>query len=598
MKRSTLFQSLNVRRTPQWAALRQYGTLFATYLGPQWFRVACMGLLLLASIALDLVGPQIIRVFIDTVQHNGTTRALTMAALFYLGAAIGSRLVSACASYFSENVGWTATNRMRADLTRHCLNLDRSFHAAHTPGELLERIDRDVEQLADFFSQFVIRILGSGILMLGVLVLMARENIWFGVVMGTYLLLSNVLLTRVQHVAIAYYKLHLQAQAELSGFWGEVLSSLEDIASSGAARYVLRRYARLQHRENAAEVKRTGFWAGFEITGITLDVLSLLLVMLLSSFYFVHGQLSIATVVMLLLYTGQLLDHAYDIAEQLGTFQQAAASLERINELYHTHSRVQDGPGVSFPAGPLAVHFEAVSFAYEPPQTVLHDISFQLAAGEVAGVIGRTGSGKTTLSRLLMRFYDPTSGVILLGGQDLRQARLAEVRTHIGLVTQDVQLFRGTVRDNLTFFDESITDQRILEAIEHLGIRAWYDRLPQELDSELGSDGGGLSAGEAQLLASIRVFLQDPQVLILDEATSRLDPATEQALTQATQRLLVGRTALVIAHRLSTVERADRILVLADGRILEYDARQTLARDPTSHYSQWLRLGNPEEMLA
>ena len=598
MKRSPLFQSRNVRRTPQWSALRQYRTLFATYLGPQWFRVACMGLLLLGSIALDLVGPQIIRIFIDTVQQNGTTQALTIAALFYLGAAIGGRLVSACASYFSENVGWNATNQMRSDLTRHCLNLDHSFHAAHTPGELLERVDHDVEQLADFFSQFVIRILGSGILMLGVLVLMARENIWFGVVMGVYLLLSNVLLTRVQHVAIGYYKLHLQAQAELSGFWGEVLSSLEDIASSGAARYILRRYARLQRRENAAEVKRTGFWAGFEITGISLDVLSLLLVMLLCSFYFVQGQLSIATVVMLLLYTGQLLDHAYDIAEQLSIFQQAAASLERINELYHTRSRVQDGPGVSFPAGPLAVSFEAVSFAYEPPQAVLHDISFQLAAGEVAGVIGRTGSGKTTLSRLLMRLYDPTSGVVLLGGQDLRQARLAEVRTHIGLVTQDVQLFRGTVRDNLTFFDESITDQRILEAIEHLGIRAWYDRLPQGLESELSSDGGGISAGEAQLLASIRVFLQNPQVLILDEATSRLDPATEQALTKATQRLLVGRTVLVIAHRLSTVERADRILVLADGRILEYGARQTLARDPTSHYSQWLRLANPEEMLA
>lgn len=301
---------------------------------------------------------------------------------------------------------------------------------------------------------------------------------------------------------------------------------------------------------------------------------------------------------MLLLYTGQLLDHAYDITEQLSTFQQATASLERINEIYHTQPRVQDGPGVNFPAGALSVRFEHVSFAYENAQTVLHDITFQLAAGKVMGLIGRTGSGKTTLIRLLMRFYDPTSGSVFLGEQNLRQARLDNLRARIGLVTQEVQLFRGTLRDNLTFFDESITDQRILQAIEQLGIGAWYERLAQGLNTELSSDGGGLSAGEAQLLACLRAFLYDPQLILLDEATSRLDPATEKMLTQATRRLFAGRTALVIAHRLSTVEHADHIMALAEGRVLEYGERKTLANDPTSHYSKLLQLANPEEMLA
>ncbi|MBO0778057.1 MAG: ABC transporter ATP-binding protein [Ktedonobacteraceae bacterium] len=597
MKRSHVFQSLAAHNSPTRVTLRQYGTLFTTYLGPQWFRVVCMTLLLIGSIVLELLGPQIIRIFIDAVQHNGNGQVLTIIALLYLGAAIGSRLVSACASYFSENVGWNAINQLRADLTRHCLNLDRSFHTAHTPGELLERVDSNVEQLSTFFSQFVIRILGSGILMLGILVLMARENIWFGVTMGMYLLLSNVVLTSLQKVAMVYYKRHLQAQAELSGFWGELLSSLEDIASSGAARYMLRHYSHLQRRENSAELKRTAFWVGFEGTGMSLEALSMLVVLILSASFFVQGRFSIATVVMLLIYTLQLLDHAYDIAEQLSTFQQATANLERINEIYHTQSRVQDGPGMHFPAGALAVCFEDVSFAYENGQTVLHHISFQLVAGETVGLIGRTGSGKTTLTRLLMRFYDPTSGSVLLAGQDLRLARLDDLRTRIGLVTQEVQLFRGTLRDNLTFFDESLSDQRILQAIEQLGIDEWYAGLPRGLDTELSSNGGGLSAGEAQLLACIRVFLQDPQLIILDEATSRLDGATEKALGEATERLLAGRTVLVIAHRLSTVERMDRILVLADGRVLEYDRRKTLANDPTSHYSQLLQRTNSEGML-
>lgn len=597
MNISKVFQARK-RRAASRVTLRQYGMLFATYLGPQWFRVICMALLLTGSIILELLGPQIIRTFIDTVQSKSPASVLTFIALLYLGATIAGRLVSAGASYFSENTGWNATNRLRADLAHHCLNLDRSFHAAHTPGALLERVDSDVEILADFFSQFVIRILGSAFLMLGILALMARENIWFGAVMALYLLLSNIVLTHVQKVAISYYKLHLQAQTELSGFWGEVFSSLEDIASSGAARYILRRYFRLQRQEDAAELKRTAFWAGFENTGMALEALSLLAVLLLSALFFVQGRFTIATVVMLLLYTGQLLDHAYDITEQLSTFQQATASLERINEIYHTESRVQDGPGVNFPAGALSVRFEDVSFAYENAQTVLHDISFQLAAGKVMGLIGRTGSGKTTLIRLLMRFYDPTSGSVFLGEQNLRQARLDNLRARIGLVTQEVQLFRGTLRDNLTFFDESITDQRILQAIEQLGIGAWYERLAQGLNTELSSDGGGLSAGEAQLLACLRAFLHDPQLILLDEATSRLDPATERMLTQATRQLFAGRTALVIAHRLSTVEHTDHILVLAEGRVLEYGERKTLAGDPTSHYSKLLQLASTEETLA
>lgn len=598
MNITQVFATRKHRSTPARVTLCQYGKLFAAYLGPQWFRVVCMALLLLGSIALELLGPQLIRTFIDTVQSTNRTQAWAIPALFYLGAAIGGRLVSACASYFSENVGWNATNQLRSDLMQHCLNLDRSFHAAHTPGELLERIDSDVETLADFFSQFVVCILGSGLLMLGVLVLMAREQIWFGVVMGIYLLLSNVVLTLVQKVAISYYKLHLQAQAELSGFWGEVFTSLEDITASGAARYILRRYFHLQRQENAAELKRTAFWAGFENTGVILEALSLLGVLILSAFFFVQGRFTIATVVLLLLYTGQLLDRSYDIAEQLSTFQQATASLERIHEIYYTRSRVQDGPGVAFPTGALAVSFEHVSFAYETAQTVLHDITFQLAAGDIVGLIGHTGSGKTTLTRLLMRFYDSTSGSVFLGGQDLRQARLDDLRARIGLVTQDVQLFHGTLRDNLTFFDESIPDQRILQAIEQLGISAWYERLPQGLNAELGNEGSGLSAGEAQLLACIRIFLQDPQLIILDEATSRLDPATEKMLTQAMQRLMVGRTALVIAHHLSTVEHVDYIMTLAEGRVLEYGARKTLADDPTSHYHKLLQLANTEEMLA
>lgn len=246
MKLFRLFRSLASRNSPTRVTLRQYGTLFVAYLGPQWFRVSCMVFFLVGSIVLELLGPQLIRAFIDTVQRNSSIQTLTGIALIYLIVALASRLVAACASYFSEDVGWNATNRLRADLVRHCLNLDRSFHTIYTPGELLERVDGNVETLANFFSQFVIRMIGSSLLMLGVLALLTWENFWLGALMSVYFLASNGILAYVQKRALVYYKLHLQAKAALSGFWGEVFTALEDIASSGAARFILSRYFHLQ----------------------------------------------------------------------------------------------------------------------------------------------------------------------------------------------------------------------------------------------------------------------------------------------------------------------------------------------------------------
>ena len=213
------------------------------------------------------------------------------------------------------------------------------------------------------------------------------------------------------------------------------------------------------------------------------------------------------------------------------------------------------------------------------------------------GLLGRTGSGKTTLSRLLFRLYDPTHGVVRLGNIDLRQAKLADLRRHVGMVTQSVQLFRASIRDNLTFFDPGINDDEILGVIEEMGLLGWYEGLPRGLDTMLESGGGGISAGEAQLLTLTRMFLKDPGLVILDEASSRLDPATENRIERAVDKLLANRTGIIIAHRLATVQRAHDIIILEDGRISEYGERQRLANDSHSRFSQLLQTGL-QEVLA
>jgi ATP-binding cassette subfamily B protein len=219
----------------------------------------------------------------------------------------------------------------------------------------------------------------------------------------------------------------------------------------------------------------------------------------------------------------------------------------------------------------------------------------------VLGVLGRTGSGKTTLTRLLLRLYDPESGVIRLGDTDVRDAPFAALRAAVGLVTQDVQLFGATVRENITLFDDAVPDARVEAALSRLGILDWVAALPRGLDTELAPGGGGMSAGEAQLLAFARILLRDPGLVILDEAASRLDPLTERRLERAIDHLLRGagaqRTAIVIAHRLSTVQAADDILILEDGAVAEVGPRMALAADPASRFSRLLRAGL-EEALA
>jgi ABC-type multidrug transport system fused ATPase/permease subunit len=249
-------------------------------------------------------------------------------------------------------------------------------------------------------------------------------------------------------------------------------------------------------------------------------------------------------------------------------------------------------------AGRGAVELRDVAFRYprlapdDQAPLALDGVSFRLEPGRVLGVLGRTGSGKSTLARLVARLYDPTAGRVLLGGVDLAAMRLEELRQRVGLVTQEVQLFRASLRENVTLFDPSLPERRVLEALETIGLGEWLRRAGG-IEAEL--DPAGLSAGEAQLVAFARLFLRDPELVVLDEASSRLDPATERLLERAVDRLLEGRSAIVIAHRLATVERADEILILERGRVIEHGPRAALAADPRSRFGELLALGLERE---
>jgi ATP-binding cassette subfamily B protein len=279
------------------------------------------------------------------------------------------------------------------------------------------------------------------------------------------------------------------------------------------------------------------------------------------------------------------------VSRQVEQLQVAIAGGRRVLALLALTSEVVDGDGAPLPSGPLAVAFDHVGFGYGADPDVLHDVSFAIAPGEVLGVVGRTGSGKSSLAKLLVRLHDPRAGHVSVGGADIRTLRRSELRNRVALVTQEVRVMRASVRDNLTLFDPSIDDAAIEAAIHQLGLGSWFAALPDGLDTLVREGGAGLSAGESQLLSFGRAFLADPAVVILDEASSRLDPATEVILEQAVDHLLEGRTAIVIAHRLSTLERCGSVCVLDHGRVVEYGDRATLAADASSRFGLMLRAG-------
>jgi ATP-binding cassette subfamily B protein len=682
--------------------LKQYWNLLVSYLRPQWPTVTTLAVLILGGTGLQVVNPQIMRRFIDIARAGTTTDTLSRIAALFIGIALVQQAISVLSVYLGEKVGWTATNALRTDLADHCLRLDMSFHNARTPGEMIERVDGDVTALSNFFSTFVVQLLGNALLLVAVLALLYRETWWVGLAFTGLTVASLLILWRCRNIAVPRWDETRQAAADLFGFLEERLAGTEDIRSCGAKAYVMLRFyglVRIFYRKELA----AALGANIMVSAIhTLFAVTSALALGVGGWLFRRDAITIGTVYMLFHYSFMLMQPIVRITWQMRDLQRAGAGVKRVRELIETETKILDREeagrisslsrqndevtgrsalrlahtvpvscredlccaptvvgrqsAVYLPSGPLAVTFQDVSFGYDvssrteegeqaspgdnghaSPQDdgseetekemVLHDLSFHVRPGAVLGLLGRTGSGKTTLTRLIFRLYDPDSGAIRLGAQhlahssarepsaddgsngdgdrpevpgtlvDIRELPLADLRQRVGMVTQEIQLFHATVRDNLTFFNPNIPDERIMHVIDELGMGEWYASLPEGLDTELESGGGGLSAGEAQLLAFARIFLRDPGLVILDEASSRLDPATEHLIERAVDRLIERRTAIVIAHRLGTVQRADEILILEEGRICEHGARTALAGDPDSRFYSLLQTGL-EEVLA
>ena len=602
-----------------------YYNLLKTYLAPYKGQVLILAVAIFINLGMQLLIPQIMRTFIDSVIAGAALNFLARLGILFLVTAIFQQGMAILSTYFTQNIGWYATNALREDLTRHALNLEMRFHKAHPPGEMISRIDSDITTLNDFFSQFLLKLVGNGILVIAVLVILYLEDWRIGLVLTVFALVTLLVLTRFRNIAVPHWEAERIAEANFFSFLEERLGGTVDIRANGGRAYTLRQFfARIQ--EMFQRAIKAGLMVNYMLnTMFLIFALGNAISLGVGGALYLNGMITIGTVYIVYQYNRMLEYPLEDISRQLSNVQKSLASVKRIYELFETKGEavyLQDVPMQILPpeGAPLGIQFEHVSFYYDdsdqssknqgdssdhhPTENVLEDINFTLRPGEVLGLLGRTGSGKTTLTHLLFRLYHPQTGSIKLtlpnthqAVTDIQDISLPVLRNRIGMVTQNIELFHATVRNNLTFFDRSIPDEHILTWIHELGLGRWYAGLKEGLDTVLESGGSGLSAGEAQLLAFTRIFLRNPGLVVLDEASSRLDPATEHLVERAVEKLTTNRTALIIAHRLKTLEHADKIMILEKGRMIEFGNRLDLALDPKARFNHLLRKGM-DEVLA
>lgn len=576
---------------------KNHSKFILKYIKTQKFMVSLLILVSLVNIGMQLINPQISRYFLDEAIKGNIGKNLTIAALMFIVVAFITQIFSVLVSYIGQKVAWKATNDIRVELIEHCIDLDMSFHKEHKSGEFIERVDGDVSQIFDLFSNIIINVMNSLLLLLGILIILFIENLLIGFSFTILSTFAIYVLWNVKSKTEGYWVKEREINAEFYGFIGENISNTEDISSSGAREYIMGKFYDISRRMFPIILKAELTWSTLWSATLIIFSAGTITAFLVSLYLWNKGLITIGTIYLIFNYTQILRRPIEQIRVNIQQLQSASASVVRVSELFNVEPKIKYGKEKLEEEKPLKIEFNNVDFQYEEGVDVLKDISIKVERGRVLGILGHTGSGKTTLARLIVRMYDVKNGEILINNKNITSIMEEELTKNIAYVTQDVQILTATIRDNITMFKKDINDEEIIKVIYNLGFKEWYEGLSNGLDTKLEMGDKSLSAGEAQLLAFVRVFLRNPKLIILDEATSRIDSLTEKLIENALDKLLQHRTCIIIAHRFSTLNRADDILLLQDGTIVETGERKSLLNDRSSQYYNLIQHGIGEVLV-
>ena len=511
--------------------------------------------------------------------------ALRLLVLLLLGAVMLRLGLQGIQTFNVQAVGQRLTARIRDDLFAHAMALSLRFHDRTPVGKLLTRLTSDVDALAEVFGSGAVGVLADLVTLLVIAVTIISIE-WR---LGLLLLVSQVpVVLGILWLQGRYRKANYRVREELSQLNADLQENLQGLEVVQMFRREAANSARFAQVTNAYREAVTGtiLYESSISALIEWVALSAIAVVLALGGWMVLGStMGLGTLTTFILYSQRLFDPLRQLAERFTQIQGGLTAVERIGELLEQPIEIADLPASDRTAAAIRsgserasageVIFEQVSFSYRPDDPILSDLSFRIAPGEHVALVGPTGSGKTTVIRLLCRLYEPQQGRILLDGIDIRQLPIPTLRQRLGVVLQDTFLFSGNVADNLRL-DAPISSDQLQGLCAELGLDPLLRRLPDGLATELRERGGNLSSGERQLLSVARVAIRDPSVLVMDEATAFMDPSTEATLQRDLDKLLHGRTAIVIAHRLATVEASDRILVLRKGHLIEQGTHSQL----------------------
>ncbi|MBB5322968.1 ATP-binding cassette subfamily B protein [Anoxybacillus tepidamans] len=560
------------------------------FLSGQKGRLAVVIWMVMISSCLSLLGPYVVGKAVDTYivtkQTEGFVSLVATLLFIYLALSLSTFLQN----YWMIGIAQKTIYSIRTQLFRQFHQLPISFFDQRKSGELMSRLTNDIENMSQTFNSTVIQVISSTLTLIGAIFVMLSLS---PLLTAVTLLIVPMMFGGMRWITNRTQKRFKEQQqnlGELNGLIEEVISGQKVIKLFSQEKTVISQF--LIKNE---QLKQSGFWAqtysGFipKLMNV-LNNLSFALIAGVGGIFAFKGMISIGVIVIFTEYARQFTRPLNDLANQWNTLLSALAGAERVFEILDKEKEEDDeAEALDLPVVRGEVEFRHVSFSYDKKQEALRDVSFLTSPGETVALVGPTGVGKTTIIQLLMRFYDPDRGHILIDGYDVRQIKRFSLRQHMAFVLQDVFLFQGTILENIRYGRLDATDEEVIEAAKWANAHSFIMKLPNGYDTVLQQDGSGISQGQKQLLAIARAMIARPSILILDEATSNIDTMTELAIQEALARLMNNRTCFVIAHRLNTIQNADRILVLREGTVVEQGTHASLLKEKGFYYELYHR---------
>ncbi|WP_141502032.1 ABC transporter ATP-binding protein [Paenibacillus luteus] len=536
----------------------------------QWPLLLAAVVCVIAISLLEFIVPQLTRMTIDHIIPNKQFGKLFLIGGGVLGAALALGALRYISTSLMASIGQKVLYNLRNDLYRHMQSLDVSFFDRNRTGDLMSRVTNDVSILQQMISSSMMQLFTDFFTFTAIAVYM----LWIDWKL-TVLLLATfpfmILTTRLFGKKMrASFRTVQESVADVSDHLQNTLTGIRLIKSFTAEAYESDRFSERTQRNMDANIQVTRLRAAYEPIIDFLNYLGLAIVLVFGAWLAMNDQMTVGTIVAFIAYLRLLQNPIRHFSRIINTIQQSAAAYERIMEVMNTEAEIVEKKDAKrLPQASGHIVFDHIHFAYSGDSTILSNFYLELEAGKVTALVGSSGSGKTTIASLIARFYDPQSGDITIDGYSLKDVTLASLREQIGIVSQDVVLFNGTIGENIRYGNQEASHEEVVAAAQAANAAGFIDSFPLGYDTPIGERGVKLSGGQKQRLSIARAILKNPRIIILDEATASLDTESEQYIQEALALLLQGRTCLVIAHRLSTIRQADRIYVLEQGRIAE-----------------------------